>query len=55
MGGVGAKPTVWAEAEATFSPLAHNPAPNKSAVPINKTKGFRASRMTESPGSNFAE
>jgi hypothetical protein len=49
MGGVGAKPTAWAEAEAAFLLLAHNPAPNKAAVAIKKKKGFRATGMTESP------
>jgi hypothetical protein len=55
MGGVGARLTTWPEAEADVSLLAHNPAPNKSAVATNKTTGFRASRMAESPECNSSD
>jgi hypothetical protein len=55
MGGVGAKLTAWQDAGAAFSLLAHNPPPNKNAVDINRTTGFRASRMAESPECNSSD
>jgi hypothetical protein len=53
MGGVGARPNAWPEAAAAFSPLAHNPAPNKSAVARIAMSPLKARRIVEPPKLNY--